>query len=154
LSRLDSVQRAMPALAEACEAWQQSAEIRIRLADLARTASKIAEETAELKPKPLPPILPANQLSKPSWATCCLLSSTSAAIRRRCGDGLAQLQFTFPPALREMELARHGRSRNCRQTNWKHCGRRPSGSSQPMLPHLNLKSRPSHDSNSLLLRNG
>ena len=58
------------------------------------------------KPKPLPPIPRASRQSKPSWAICCLPSSTSAAISGVDAEmALRNCNLRFRQRFREMELA-------------------------------------------------
>ena len=75
--RLDTVQRAMPALAEAAKLGSKAAKAGFDWPDWRDLLPKLAEETAELEaeaaaveqdPGNAAPSLP----SRPSWAICCL----------------------------------------------------------------------------------
>jgi len=106
LSRLDSVQRAMPALAEAAKLGSKRAEIRIRLADLARTASKSPKRTAELEAE----AASADPARKPAVeAELGDLLFTVVNLGRHLGVdaemALRNCNLRFRQRFREMELA-------------------------------------------------
>ena len=76
-SRLDSVQRAMPALAEAAKLGSKAAKSGFDWPHWRDLLPKLAEETAELEAEAAAAETAArrsgarSQRWKPSWATCC-----------------------------------------------------------------------------------
>ncbi len=71
-SRLDTVQRAMPALAEAAKLGAKARKAGFDWPDWRDLLPKLAEEPRSWKPKRPRPIRRANRPSRPSWAICCL----------------------------------------------------------------------------------
>ena len=132
-SRLDSVQRAMPALAEAAKLGAKAQKSGFDWPNWRDLLPKLAEETAELEAEASSATPRASRPSRRSWAICCLPSSISAGIwasTRRwlcaaaiCASAAAFVRWSEPP---------RGRSKTFLPMNWKSFGRRPRGNSQAM----------------------
>ena len=127
-SRLDSVQRAMPALAEAAKLGAKAQKSGFDWTNWRDLLPKLAEETAEL--------------SRRSWATCCLPWSTWAATwawtrRWRCAaaTGASASAFTrwnWPPGSPWKSFP---------PPSWSSCGQRQSGNWLRILHRTRLKFR-------------
>ena len=133
-SRLDSVQRAMPALAEAAKLGAKAAKAGFDWPDWRDLLPKLAEETAELEAEAASGDPRASPRSRRSWAICCLPWSTWAGTwawmrRWRCAAAIC----AFASASARWSRPLRGRSRSLPRTSWKRCGLKPSSSSAPRL---------------------
>ena len=71
-SRLDGVQRAMPALAEAAKLGAKARKVGFDWPNWRDLLPKLAEETAELEAEAARMIRRGSRRWKRSWAICCL----------------------------------------------------------------------------------
>jgi hypothetical protein len=104
-SRLDSVQRAMPALAEAAKLGAKARKSGFDWPDWRDLLPKLAEETAELEAEAASATRRASRGRGGAGRPAVYRGQPGPAPGRGCGDGAARLQPALPAALSQMELA-------------------------------------------------
>ena len=130
-SRLDSVQRAMPALAEAAKLGSKAAKAGFDWPNWRDLLPKVAEETAELEAE-----ASSDEPARKSrdrvgtWRSAFHGREPGPAPWRRRGDGVARLQSSLPSAVQRNGAAPRSRSKSSPAPNWKSFGRRQRQSSK------------------------